>query len=99
MNLENTTPDEALGSFCLAINQVRALGFVIENSNKDIDMERPFDDYSVEDVYTIGSMLIDAAEDLKQLLDLAEKHQIRQKKEITWLKARIMDLESKGGKL
>jgi hypothetical protein len=98
MNLEHTTPAEALGRFCLPIDQVRALGFVIENSNEDIDMERPFDGYFVEDVFTIGTMVKDAAEDLKRLFELAQKHAASQEKEITRLKARIVDLESREGK-
>ena len=95
MNLENTTPDKALDMFCHSIARVRTLGFVVENANDDTRVPDPFEGYFAQDVYIIGSMLIDAAEDLKRLLDLAQKHQIRQNKEITRLKAMIMELESK----
>jgi D-arabinose 1-dehydrogenase-like Zn-dependent alcohol dehydrogenase len=95
MDMTKIEMDGALDMFCHPIGRVRALGFVVENANDDTSVPDPFEGYFSRDVYVIGSMLIDAAEDLKQLLDLAQKHQVRQNKEITRLKARIMDLESR----
>lgn len=83
---------EALDRLCLPIDRIRALGFVIEISN-DERAEKPFDGYFVEDVSTIGSMLVDAAEESKRLYELAQEHEKHQKDEIRNLRARVYDLE------
>jgi hypothetical protein len=86
--------EDALNRICLPIDKVRALGFVIEISN-DEKAARPFDGYFVEDVSAIGRMLVDAAEESKELYELAQEHEQKQRDEIKDLRSRIHDLEAR----
>jgi glycerol-3-phosphate cytidylyltransferase-like family protein len=89
--LENK--NDPLDLSCHAINRLRFVGTTVMNATAGLD-SNSLDDYSGEDIFTMGEIISDSTDELEKLIDISQKKNRELLRENRLLKGKLEAMEA-----